>query len=188
MLEVEAAREYLDSLLRIRALGQLIMPAATTLYLLCGKMAAGKSTLARLLAQRQNAVLIAQDELVEALYPGVIVDIASFMECSKRLKVALSPHIRTLLQKGLSVVLDFPGNTPAQRSWFRELLEGTEIDHELHFIDVSDEVCKVQLKERSKELPAGSKWTSEAEFDAITAFFQPPAAEEGFNVVHHRRT
>jgi predicted kinase len=160
----------------------------TKLFFLCGKMAAGKSTQARLLAQRQNAVLLAQDELLEALYPGVIVDIATFMECSRRLKAALSPHIRTLLLKGVSVVLDFPGNTLAQRSWFRELLDGTEADHELHFIDVSDEVCKVQLKARSKGLPAGSRWTSEADFDAITTFFQPPAAEEGFNVIRHRRT
>ena len=164
------------------------MTAETKLFLICGKMAAGKSTLARLLAQRHNALLIAQDELVEVLYPGAIVDIASFVEYSRRLKVALSPHIRALLFKGVSVVLDFPANTHSQRSWFRELLENTEADHELHFIDVPDEVCKVQLKERSKGLPAGSRWTSETDFDAITAFFQPPTAEEGFNVVHHRRT
>ena len=164
------------------------MHAKAKLFFLCGKMAAGKSTLARLLAQRQNAVLLAQDELVEALYPGAIVDIASFLEISARLRVALGPHIRALLLKGVSVVLDFPGNTQAQRSWFRELLEGTEADHELHFIDVPDAVCKVQLKERSKGLAAGSKWTSEAEFDAITAFFRPPTAEEGFNVIRHQRT
>jgi hypothetical protein len=66
--------------------------------------------------------------------------------------------------------------------------ENDPYPHELHFIDVPDELCKVQLKERSKNLPAGSAWTSDAEFDAITAYFQPPTMEEGFNVILHRRT
>jgi shikimate kinase len=35
------------------------MPLKAKLFLFCGKMAAGKSTLAILLAQQQNAVLLA---------------------------------------------------------------------------------------------------------------------------------
>ena len=56
-----------------------------------------------------------------------------------------------------------------------------------HFIDASDDVCKRQLRERSAGLPAGTPWTTEGEFDAITAYFQPPAADEGFNVIRHER-
>jgi hypothetical protein len=55
----------------------------------------------------------------------------------------------------------------------------------LHFIDVADEQCKHQLKARSKELPEGSAWTTDAEFDAITKYFQAPSDDEGFNVVRH---
>ena len=60
-------------------------------------------------------------------------------------------------------------------------------DHELHFIDVPDELCKAQLRERSRDLPAGTAWTTEAEFEAITKFFQPPTADEGFNIIRHER-
>ena len=90
--------------------------------------------------------------------------------------------------KGVSVVLDFPGNTKTQRGWFRELFEGANVGHELHFLDVPDEICKVQLKERSKGLPAGSAWTTDAEFDAVTAYFHTPTAEEGFNIIRHGRS
>jgi shikimate kinase len=45
------------------------------LLFLCGKMAAGKSTLSRELAGRENAVLLVQDEFLERLFPGEIVDI-----------------------------------------------------------------------------------------------------------------
>jgi len=154
---------------------------------LCGKMAAGKSTLARDLAARERAVLLVQDEFLDRLYPGEIVDIPDFVKYSARLRSALEPHVCALLAKGISVVLDFPGNTKAQRAWFRAIFEHANAGHELHFIDASDALCKRQLEERSQHLPQGAPWTTAAEFDAITAYFQPPTEDEGFNVVHHER-
>ena len=163
------------------------MTTSAKLIFFCGKMAAGKSTLAKELAQREEAVLMVQDELLNSLYPGEITDIAGFVRCSSRLQKALAPIICAFLSKGISVVLDFPGNTKAQRAWFRELFERANVDHELHFIDVSDAVAKSQLRNRSSDLPPGTRWTTEAEFEAITRYFQPPSEDEGFNVVRHRR-
>lgn len=159
--------------------------SSARLIFFCGKMAAGKSTLARELAQREHAVLLVQDELLDSLYPCEITDIPGFVKCSSRLKKALAPHICALLSKGISVVLDFPGNTKAQRAWFRELFERANVGHELHFVDASDAVAKSQLKNRSKHLPPGTPWTTEAEFETITLYFQPPSEDEGFNVVRH---
>jgi predicted kinase len=161
------------------------MSTSAKLIFFCGKMAAGKSTLAREMAQREHAVLLVQDELLDSLYPGEIIDIPEFVKYSSRLKKALAPHIGALLSKGITVVLDFPGNTKAQRAWFRDLFERSNVDHELHFIDASDAVAKSQLKKRSKHLPTGSPWTTEAEFDAINLYFEPPSQDEGFNVVRH---
>jgi hypothetical protein len=48
-------------------------------------------------------------------------------------------------------------------------------------------VCKRQLRERSAGLPVGSAWTTDAEFDAITAYFDPPSPEEGFTIIRHER-
>jgi uncharacterized protein (UPF0548 family) len=62
------------------------------LLFLCGKMAAGKSTLSKQLADRENAVLLVQDEFLERLFPGEIVDIPGFMKYSSRLKDALGPE------------------------------------------------------------------------------------------------
>src|SRR5689334_20759066 len=139
------------------------------LIFLCGKMAAGKSTLARELADREGAILLVQDEWLGKLFPGEIIDISAYVKFSSRVNEALAPHICALLAKGISVVLDFPGNTKTQRKWFRELLERAHVAHELHFVDASDMLCKRQLKERSQQQPVGSRWTSEAEFDAVNA-------------------
>jgi predicted kinase len=163
------------------------MPAARLLFM-CGKMAAGKSTLARALAQHENAVLIVQDEWLETLFPGEITAIPDFLRCSSRLRSALAPHVRDLLSRGIPVVLDFPANTVAQRAWFRELFEAANVSHELHFIDAPDDLCRRQLRERTRHLPAGTPWTTDAEFDAITAYFQPPSEDERFTVVRHVRS
>jgi len=127
------------------------------LYFMCGKMAAGKSTYARELAQTKNAVLLIQDELLDAFYPGEILSIQDFVKYSARLRDALSLHIQDLLTRGVSVVLDFPGNTRDQRQWFREIIEGANVEHELHFIDMPDDLCKRQLRQRSETLPAGRR-------------------------------
>jgi len=107
------------------------------LIFLCGKMAAGKSTLARDLAERENAVLVVQDQFLDSLYPGEITDIPEFVKYSSRLKSALEPHVCALLAKGMSVVLDFPANTKIQRAWFRGIFERANVEHEMHFVDAS---------------------------------------------------
>ena len=157
------------------------------LLFLCGKMAAGKSTLSKTLAEQADAVLLVQDEWLERLFPGQILEVADYIACSRRLNAALTPHVRALLARGLSVVLDFPANTRNQRAWFREILDGSGVAHELHYVVASDALCKRQLKQRSAHLPPGTPWTTEADFDAITALFEPPADDEGFIVIRHER-
>jgi predicted kinase len=161
--------------------------SSAKLIFMCGKMASGKSTLARNLAERENAILIVQDEFLDKLFPGEITGIPAFVNSYSHLKDALTPLICALLKKGVSVVLDFAANTKDQRAWFRLLFERTNAVHELHLIDASDTLCKIQLEERSKHLPTGSPWTTAAEFESITAHFQSPSEDEGFNVVRHQR-
>jgi len=64
-------------------------------------MAAGKSILAREIAQREDAVLLVQNEFLSTLFPGEVADIPSFVKCSSRLKKALAAPICALLSKGL---------------------------------------------------------------------------------------
>lgn len=157
------------------------------LVFLCGKMASGKSTLARRLAARDNAILFVQDELLDALYPGAIVNVASYIEYSSRINRTLSRFIVDLLSRGVSIVLDCPGNTRTQRAWFREMIDRANAEHELHYVDTPDETCKAQLRARSAHLPAGTPWTTDADFELISSHFKAPSEDERFNVIHHRR-
>ncbi len=158
-----------------------------TLHFFCGKMAAGKSTLAKKLADQHHAILLSEDDWLAQLYPEEIIDISGYIKYAARLQNILSAHIQSLLSQGVSVVLDFPGNTRDQRNWFRNIYEQANVSHTLHFVDVSDDICKQQLKERSKNMPANAAFTSEATFDAITQYFQAPSANEGFSIIKYEQ-
>ncbi len=156
----------------------------TTLYLLCGKIAAGKSTLARRLAARPATLLITEDHWTSNLFCNDLKTIDDYSRLSARLRAAMRPHVVDILQHGLSVVLDFPGNTVEYRNWMRSLIDQAKAAHELHFLDVPDMICKQRLRERN----AGGKHpfqVSEAEYDLFTSYFAPPGPSEGFNVVVH---
>jgi predicted kinase len=164
------------------------MKNQATLYFFCGKMAAGKSTLAKQLANDHHAILLVEDDLLSQLYPEKITDIPSYIKYSWCLKNAIYEHICTILLNGISVVLDFPANTQNQRQWFRQLIERTNANHELHFIDATNNLCKQQLKKRSQDKPDGAAFTSDVEFEAITKYFQAPKDTERFNIIKYERS
>lgn len=156
-----------------------------TLHLLCGKIAAGKSTLSAELGAAPGTVTLAEDAWLARLYPGEILTVADYVRCAARLREAVTPHVESLLRAGLSVVLDFPANTRVNRAWMRGIIDRTGAKHRLYWLDVSDEICRARLRRRNA---AGMHdfAASDAEYDAITACFTAPQVDENFEVVHRR--
>jgi predicted kinase len=154
------------------------------LHLLCGKIAAGKSTLARRLAARPATLLISEDHWTSNLFSDDLLTIGDYGRLSARLRAAMGPHIVDILGQGLSVVLDFPANTVSNRNWMRSLITRANVAHELHLLDVPDTICKQRLRERNQDGEHPFQ-VSEAEYDLFTSYFVPPGPSEGFNIVVH---
>src|SRR3954464_3727498 len=159
-------------------------PDAPTLYLICGRIASGKSTLARRLATRPATLLISEDHWSSNLFADDLKTIDDYGRYSARLRAAMGPHVIDIPRQQLSVVLDFPANTVRNRSWMRSLITGANAAHELHLLDVPDTICKQRLRERNA---AGEHpfQVSEAEYDQFTRYFVPPGPGECFNIVVH---
>ena len=153
-----------------------------TLHLLCGKIASGKSTLTAELGRTPSTVVISEDHWTSRLFGPEMKTVADYILYSSRLRDAMGPHVESLLRLGLSVVLDFPANTPGTRAWMRTIFENAEADHCLHFLDIPDYLCRERLRARNA---AGSHEfsASDAEFDLITSYFVSPTEAEGFKIV-----
>ena len=154
------------------------------LHLLCGHIAAGKSTLAGQLGSRPLTVVIEQDLWIARLFGDQIATLG-YARCAGRFHRALEPHLVALLHAGVSVVLDLPVNTLNIRRWIRGIIERTGVRHQLHYLEVPTEVCRERLRERNAE--GGHPFrTSERLFEAWVRAFVPPRPEEGFEIVVHR--
>jgi predicted kinase len=160
------------------------LKCSTTLHLLCGRIASGKSTLARRLAARPQTLLIEMDIWMSTLFPTENRTIEDFGRLASRLCAVMGPHVVEILRNDVSVVLDFPANTLSWRNWMGSLIAEAKVAHELHVLDVPDAICKERLRRRNK----GGEHTyqvDEATYDRFMAYFVPPTPDEGFNVILH---
>lgn len=159
-------------------------PHRPTLHLLCGKIAAGKSTLSARLMETPNTILVSEDSWLAALYGDQMQSVADYVACSGKLKNALTPHLVSLLMSGLSVVLDFPANTLANRQWMKTVIDQAGADNRLHYLDVPDDVCRERLRARNSSGTHDFAAT-DAQFDLITRYFVAPDESEGFTIIRY---
>ena len=152
------------------------------LHILYGKAAAGKSTLCSQLAQAPLTILIAQDDWMSKLYLEELQTVADYVRLVRRLGAAMGPHVSELLRLGVSVVLDWPANTVESRAWLRTVAAAAGAMQTLHVLDVADEVCLERLRARNASgLHPYS--VSDAEFEELGRYCEPPTSAEGFNIV-----
>ena len=135
-------------------------------------------------AARGNAVLLCKDEFLMRL-PEEIWPIATV--------VSARPESRTRSPRTYVASLRGVG-----RYWTRQYkqqqrisvscLNGPTPDLESCLIVASDDLCKRQLKQRSERrgLPPGTKWTTEADFDEVTALIRQQPKNIS-SVVRHER-
>ena len=68
-----------------------------------------------------------------------------YVKYSARLKPLLKRHVREILDAGVSVVMDFPGNTVRQRAWF------VITSYSIHYTKLYERlVCTLFNKKRRK--------------------------------------
>ena len=158
--------------------------ALPTLHLVCGKAASGKSTLTASLGQAAGTVVIAEDDWLAGLFADEMVSISDYVRCSAKLRAVMGSHVVSLLGAGLSVVLDFPANTVANRAWMRGIAEGAQAAHRLHYLDVPDDICKARLRARNASGMHPFSVTDE-QFEQLARHFVPPSEAEGFVIVRH---
>ncbi len=153
------------------------------LIFFCGKMGAGKSTLASKIAHQRNAPLLSEDDWLESLYPNAIKSLDDYLKYAARIKTRIKPLVQSILCAGTDVVMDFPANTRQQRTWLQSIFAEVEAPHTLVYLDVRDVECLARIRNRSLEQPHRAATDTVEMFNQVTNYFVAPQPEEGLNVV-----
>ncbi len=96
----------------------------------------------------------------------------------------ITPHkFKRLLNVGVNVVMDFPANTIKQRAWFVSLCVEVGSEHELWYLDLTDEQCLSHIAKRRVEQPERAMFDTEVVFHHVTQYFEAPAASENLSLV-----
>ena len=161
------------------------MPTAPpTLHVFCGRIAAGKSTLAAELGREAGTVAMSEDDWLAALYGDEMLSVADYLRCAARLRGIVGPHVASLLDAGVSVVLDFQANTVEARDWMLGILTRTGSAHVLHLLNVPEDVCLARLRARTARGDHAFAVTEE-QFRRISSHFVAPSPDEGFRILRH---
>lgn len=155
------------------------------LHLMSGKIASGKSTLAKNLAAEQSAILLSEDNWLSRLYPDQIKSVTDYVRLSRQIREVLGPLVTDMLNTGVTVVLDFPANTPEDRRWLRSLADSAEVSHCVHYLEVDEDICRSRLHMRNRRAEHEFSAT-DAQFDLITSYFRAPDEDEGLQIKTHR--
>ena len=141
-------------------------------------MGSGKSRLAEQIAKDENAVLISEDDLLSKLYANKVKSVSDYKQYSDKLKLVVRNVTQQILNKGITVVLDFPANTKNQRLWLRSVSDEINAGHICYFVERTNEVCIRQLLQRGNP-----NTDTEEMFYAINKYFKEPSEEESINIV-----
>ncbi len=121
-----------------------------TVYLICGKICAGKTTYARMLAAGKRAVILSTDEITLAIFGQHLGD--KHDEVVARVQNYLLEKSLEILKTGINVILDWGFWTRAKRDFIREYYASRGVQAEFHYIDVSCGRWQDNIAKRNKEV------------------------------------
>jgi predicted kinase len=161
------------------------MPGEPEIHLMCGLVAAGKTTLARQLARELPAVRLSRDEWMLRLYGGRHDDpayVERLVPCTELMwDVALA-----IVTVGSSVVLDWNFWSRERRRGARQRATTAGVGLQLHWLDVPVEIAAERARRRLGDRPADAHEIDEDGVRHFASIFEAPEEAEGIPVIRNR--
>ncbi|MBQ2759857.1 MAG: ATP-binding protein [Clostridia bacterium] len=148
-------------------------------YLICGKICCGKTTYAQKLCADNNAILLSVDEITLALFGQHCGD--KHDEYVERAEKYLLNKSLELIENDINVVLDWGFWTKKERKSVKEFYKSRDIECELHYIDINDEIWKYRLNKRNIAVLAdetSAYYVDENLAVKFASIFEIPSEEE----------
>ena len=148
-------------------------------YILCGKIASGKTTYARELKEKQKAIILSCDDLLLTLFDGCLGD--KHDDIVKRCSAFFNSQAEELIKIGIDVILDFGYWTKSERTAARDYFKTKNIETQLVYFKIPEEQRFDRLRKRNESLSNATKrvYIIEEELrEHLDLKFQEPSPEE----------
>ncbi len=162
----------------------------TRIHLICGPVGAGKSTYARALADRHDALVFSIDDWMARLFVADIpaqtsitaMDPAWFTERVNRCEEMIWHLAEQVLARGGSVVLDMGFIRRARRDAARARAQALGLEAQLHYVTADQALRRQRVEQRNAERGTTFAFdVTPAMFAFVEHMFEAPAEDE---VVH----
>ncbi|MEC0091113.1 AAA family ATPase [Paenibacillus macquariensis] len=120
------------------------------IYMLCGKVGSGKSTYAKTLKERHQAMILSCDDLMLSLFEEELGD--QHQRILRKSSAYLYHLAEELVSIGVNVVLDFGYWSRKERTEVRRHFSSKGITTELHYINTPDIQIQQQLHRRNQDI------------------------------------
>ena len=150
------------------------------IILICGAICSGKSTLARELAQRENAVILSNDELTKAVgeYLGEQHD-----AIAERMQLYLRGKAVEIARAGVSVILEWGFWRRADRAEITRYLTAQGVPFEWHYMDVAPVQLRRNIARRNAHPGPSDYVVDEGLMQKCLSAFEPPSPGE-MDIIH----
>lgn len=155
-----------------------------TVHVMCGLVAAGKSTIARSVAAEVGAVRLSRDEWMLRLHGGRFDD-PSAVEFLERVDPLMWDVALDIATAGMPVLLDWNFWSRKRRAEARRRTGERALGLVVHWVDVSVDVAVRRAGQRQAKGPRDAYAISEAEVRHFATIFEPPTDDERLDVRHH---
>ena len=152
-----------------------------TLYILCGLLFSGKTTLGKKIADIKNAQMIAFDRIWAKEKPRLAPDIDEVEEWRAVLKVAHA-RLRETLEANKSVVYDDVNQTRDQREVLRQIAK--DVDASFVIVYLNTPLNIIRDREAQNRLSKERHQVASVNFDKAVKYWEKPITEE--NVVEFK--
>jgi predicted kinase len=153
-----------------------------TVHMLCGFICSGKTTLARKLEKESKAIIFCPDEWMVQLFG---------QEHSDQCGITYVPAVRALMSRTyekllkleIDVILDDGFWRKADRNNMRKRAAELGAQSKLYFLACPKDILMQRLQKRNAERKPDSLVVSEAKFEVSWKYFEPPGADEEFELI-----
>ena len=153
-------------------------------YLMCGLVAAGKTTLARQLAEELPTLRFSRDEWMIRLY-GLPYDNPQYVEHSDPCTELMWDVAVEALRLGVNVILDLNHWSRRRRADALDRARTAGFDAVVHFLDVPIDTAIRRARHRLSTAAANAHRIDEAAVRHFATIFEQPTDDECLKIIRH---